>query len=158
MDRLPLRASVIATTLLLLASSAFAVPAPGLNLAWTSCVSEGGTSNLDFACNDDFAQLSLASTFVLAAPISGVTGVEILIDLISATPTLPAWWDFGTGGCGEGNLFALPAAPAGALCTDWALGAAAGGLAAYSSADGSLPPEDQAAHRRAIGRRASRRA
>src|SRR5258707_6823427 len=73
-NRLPLRASLVVAMCSPLASSAFAVPAPGLNLAWTTCASEGGTANLDLACNDDFAQLSLASTFVLAAPITGVTG------------------------------------------------------------------------------------
>ena len=150
MRRFSLRSSLIAIALLLLASSAFAVPAPGINLAWTQCASQGGTSNLDFACDSDVAQLSLASTFVLAGPLAGVSGVEIVIDLISATPTLPAWWDLGPGGCGEGNIFATPAAPAGALCTDWALGAGAGGIAAYSSEGGSLPPADQPAHRHVL--------
>ncbi|HEY6194904.1 MAG TPA: hypothetical protein VI504_07675 [Candidatus Eisenbacteria bacterium] len=150
MRRFSLNPSLIATALLLLAPPAFAVPAPGLNLAWTTCASQGGTANLDFACTDDFAQLDLAMTFVLAATAPGVTGIEIVVDLISATPTLPAWWDFASGGCGAGNLFARAAAPAGTLCTDWALGAADGGLAAYSSEGGSVPPQYQSAHRKVI--------
>ncbi len=150
MDRSLLRVSLVTAALLSMASPAFAVPDPGLNLAWTTCASQGGTSNLDFACNDDFAQLDLAMTFVLAAAAPGVTGIEIVVDLISATPTLPAWWDLGSGGCREGNLFASPAAPAGTLCTDWALGTADGGLAAYNNVGGSVPPADQPAHRHIV--------
>jgi hypothetical protein len=105
--------SLIAIALLLLASPAFAVPAPGLDLAWSNCASQGGTSNQDLGCDDDSALEFLVGTFVLPNPITGVTGVEIVVDLVSSNPTLPAWWKFEAGGCAEGNLLASGIAPAG---------------------------------------------
>src|SRR2546429_6072995 len=103
MNRLLLPAGMVAA-MLLVASSAFAVPAPGLNMSWNNCATQGGVQNQDFACDADDGAFQLVGSFVLANPVTGVTGVEIIIDLISATSPLPAWWDLGSGACRDGNL------------------------------------------------------
>ena len=151
MNRIAASCSLIAAALMALASPAVAVPAPGLDLAWSNCASQGGASNQNFACDDDFVLETLVGTFVLAGPVTGVTVIECSLDLISANPTLPAWWKFEVGGCAEGNLSANPTAPAGALCTDWANGTAAGGLGGYGDVAFNFPPPpgSDAEHRRA---------
>jgi len=150
MNRLLLRASLVAAMLTLVASSAFAVPLPGLNLAWNNCATQGGVQNLDFTCDDNGFQFVAAGSFVLGADLAGVTGVEIILDLISATPTLPAWWDLGPTACRDA-LAANPGAPfSNTLCRDWAANSAAGGLASYSSDLGSIDPSNTAAHRRIL--------
>ncbi|HEY6194205.1 MAG TPA: hypothetical protein VI504_04115 [Candidatus Eisenbacteria bacterium] len=151
MNRLLLRSGLVAAMLSLLASAAFAVPAPGLNLAWNNCASQGGVQNMAFTCDDDGLQETLVGTFVLTDPIAGVTGVEVVLDLISSTATLPAWWDLGTGGCAEGDIAANAVAPTGTLCRDWAVGSGQGGLAAYGNPPGtSIAPADEPAHRRVL--------
>lgn len=137
---------------LLSASSAFA--APGVNLCWTNCLSEGGTGvaqNRTSACASNFGQQGLTGSFVLGAPVNGIVGVEIILDLISATSPIPAWWAYEDGGCRLGSL-SMNAVVNGsnANCFDWSGGNGAGGLAAYNT-DGSIAPENQAAHRRVLG-------
>jgi hypothetical protein len=155
MNRLLLRAGMVAAMLMMIAGSAFAVPAPGLNMAWGNCATQGGTQNQIFACDADDSAFQLVGSFVLAQADAGVTGVEVIVDLITATSPLPAWWDLGTGGCRDGNLSCGDNAPlSNTLCKDWAINTSAGGLAAYGpdgvAPNGSISPADAPAHRRLL--------
>jgi len=114
--------------MLLVASSAFAA---GLNLAWSNCFADGGTQNLTSTCASNFGTAgSLIGSFFESTQHDNVSGAEIVVDLISQTGVLPAWWQFkNTGACRQ-NALAI-AAFDGANCFDWAIGQASMNIAAY---------------------------
>jgi hypothetical protein len=138
--------SVLAATLFARPSAA----AGGVNLAWNNCASEGGPSNLTSACDSNVGTNILTGSFVPAADLTGVTGVEIVLDLIvgDGTSTIPDWWDTA---CRPGFVTLNGTVnPANTVCSDWANGQSAGGLAAYSSGGTNIPPENYPAHRHIV--------
>jgi hypothetical protein len=149
MKRILLATSVLAAMLFARPSAA----AGGVNLAWSNCASEGGTANLASACDSNSGANVLTGSFVPIADITGVTVVEIVLDIIvgDGTSTIPPWWELdGVGDCRSGALSANGiVSPANTVCTDWANGASLGGLAAYSSG-GNIPPENYLAHRHIV--------
>ena len=149
MKRLLPGMSVVAA-MLFVASSALA---GGLNLAWNNCLSEGGFANRASACTLNGGTNQLVASFIPNADITGVTGIEVVLDLIAGdgTSNLPAWWDIsGVGACRAGSLVSNGTVnAANATCIDWASGAAAGGLAAYNSG-GTIATANQPAHRRIV--------
>jgi hypothetical protein len=83
--------SVVAA-MLCVASSAFA--APGVSMAWNFCAGEGtGTNIKSFACASNVGTNLLVLSFELPADLAQVSGNELVIDVLSQTATLPAWWD-----------------------------------------------------------------
>ena len=120
---------------LLLALSASVAAAAGVGLRWSACLSDGGLINRAFACNSNAGTNTLVGTFQTnAAGLDQVSGNEVVIDLASATNPLPAWWLMKNAGtCRQAALTMNFVAPATAVnCTDWAIGAAAGGIGAYN--------------------------
>jgi hypothetical protein len=118
------------------AAHAAAASPPGVNLRWDNCYGDGGAWNKTFACNTNLGSERLIGSFELDQPLTQVAGVEITLDLSTPGPLLPAWWVLsGAGGCRVATppiLIMNPTIPASAVnCTDWAGGAAAGGLAGY---------------------------
>lgn len=113
----------------LLALSASLASAAGLNLSWTLC-GAAGQAGKTFACNSNSGTDVLVASYVAPAGTAGITGLEAVIDLQSATATLPAWWQFkNVGTC---RTTALSALPAGAACEgDYWAGQASGGISAY---------------------------
>src|SRR5690349_19774988 len=91
---------------LLLAMSATVAAAAGVGIRWTECLSDGGTLNKNFACTSNSGSSALVGTFVLgAAGLAQTSGEEIVIDIGSASATLPAWWQFKNAGtCRQGSL------------------------------------------------------
>ena len=154
-----MKRSLLATSLL--AAMLLAPPsaaAGGVNLAWNNCASEGGTANRSSACDSNSGTNILAGSFVVSADLAGVTGVEIVLDLIvgDGISTIPPWWDLNSStGCRSGSITMNPTVnPANSVCTDWAAGAAAGGFAAYvgpAYSQGTIALENLPAHRRIIG-------
>lgn len=114
-----------------LATSALA--APGLNLSWNDC-SSAGTVNRTFACGVNTGSNLAVGSFLAPAGITAMTGNEAVLDLISSSSPLPAWWDFtNAGACRQTSLsvnFVLSATTTSA-CVDYWSGQAAGGIAAY---------------------------
>jgi hypothetical protein len=141
--------------MLLTATSAFA--AANITFAWDNCLSDGGAANKVFACGANTGSNTAVGTFELAAPITGATGIEVVIDLISAT-SLPAWWEFNENnlgtpftGCRSSSLSASPSIPGTAAnCIDWSASLPNGGLAGTNRVNGSIAPSDTAAHRRIL--------
>jgi hypothetical protein len=119
---------------LLLALTATVASAAGVGIRWTECIGDGGLLNRNFACNVNTGSNVLVGTFQLgAAGLAQTSGEEIVVDLGSASATLPAWWQFkNTGTCRTGSL-AIGAAPTAnaANCADWGGGLAGAGLGAY---------------------------
>ena len=94
--------------------------AEGIALNWSACEADGGFSNITFACNTNAGFSALAPSFLLDAPLTGVTSVRGTLDVVSETPALPAWWDLDV--CRSGSLTTLNTALAPILCTYWATG------------------------------------
>ena len=106
----------------------------GVNLRWSDCFGDGGTSNRNFACNSNAGANVLVSSFVLAAPIPQASGNEVIIDLATSSVTIPAWWEFrNTGSCRQNSLGANSTVPVAAVnCVDWANGQALGVISSYT--------------------------
>lgn len=77
-----------------------------LALRWDECVEGGGLGNKSFVCGLAIDGALCVPTIQLPAPVDSVIGVEWVVDLIAATPTLPDWWQFSTGACRPSALTA----------------------------------------------------
>lgn len=122
-----------------LASAAMA--APGLNLSWNDCGS-AGTNNKTFACGANTGSNLAVGSFVAPAGVTGMTGNDVVLDIITTTSPLPAWWDFlNSGACRQASLsMSLALSPTtGSTCTDYWNGQAAGGLTAYRTSTTNNP-------------------
>lgn len=122
---------------LLALTSSVASAQGGLNFAWDGCpLTAGGVSSTTFLC-DEFDEYLAYGAFVAPAGLDGpvgsrLSGQDIVIDIETASSSLPAYWDFTEGGCRPSSALAMGfARPSG--CTIqrnyWVLGA--GGIAAY---------------------------
>jgi hypothetical protein len=107
--------------------------AAGVNMRWTSCFGDGGVPNRNTACNSNVGSNRLVGSFVLDSDLPQVVALEFYIDVATASPTLPAWWQFkNTGSCRAASLSLNASADPSALnCVDWSSGQALGGLASY---------------------------
>ena len=125
---------------LLLASSAHAA---GIGLAWTSCEGDFGTHARTFACNSNLGSDRLVASFVLAAGITGVSGVIAHLDLGNAGPTLPAWWELlNPGTCRQTGATSSGDPPIGSVaCLSWSNGLAS---SAFTYTIGALGPNTAA--------------
>lgn len=143
--------SGVVVTLLAAASAV----AGGLNLAWDNCPSEGGVSNRAASCLSNVGSNRLTGSFVPTADVTGISGIECVLDMIfgDGTSSIPAWWDFigtdtGSNGCRPGSLTANGGpVVTNTACLDWSAGTSVGGLADYSGG-GSIPAANSPAHRR----------
>jgi len=134
MKRMILGVSLVAAMLL----TASAAMADGVSLRWSNCIGDAGVVNRTSACTSNLGNAGTAvGTFTLSADAVGVTGIELIIDVITADATMPAWWQqatasFGGPACRTGAITVNPTiSGTAANCFDWASGAAAGGLASY---------------------------
>jgi hypothetical protein len=125
------------TPLLLVALSRPAlagISPPGVNLRWDNCYADGGASNRNFACNTNDGQDQLVGSFELAQEVDRVVTAEIVLDLRSASATLPAWWNvFNSGSCRPLalDLLTYPSSDP-SQCVQWIGYPAGGGISAYS--------------------------
>ena len=130
-----MRRIVLVVTALALAAPAWAgTSPPGVNIRWDLCYADGGTEYKTFACDTNTGSESLVMSVELADPLSRVTGFEVDLVLTSATPVLPAWWNFkNPGSCRQAalSLSTLPA-PTDVHCPDWSAGSAVGGIGSYT--------------------------
>ncbi len=120
--------------LLLAVTASVASAAPGVNLKWNECFGDAGVTGKTFACNVNTGTSTMMAGFELGADLATVSGLEIVIDLATASPTLPAWWGFKNAGtCRTGSLSIGAAPSANAVnCADWSGGLAQGtSIAAY---------------------------
>jgi len=121
--------------LLLAFTAGVAAAGPGVNLRWNACIGDGGVINRNFACNTNTGTLNvMVAGFELGSEITQASGQEIVIDLASASSTLPAWWSFfNAGTCRQTSLsMNTSISLSAAACQDWANAQAAGGIGAYN--------------------------
>ena len=130
--------------------------AAGINLAWTDCKGDGGASNRAFACNVNTGTNTIVVSFVAPAGVTGMSGNELVIDVITTTSPLPAWWQFKNASTCRQNALSTNFVAPGTLvnCVDAWNGQAAGGIGAYTQvAPGggwSIPGAVQAQHARMV--------
>ena len=125
--------------MLLAITATVASAASGVNLRWSDCLIDGGLPNRPSACLSNAGSQSAVASFELsAAGLSGVSGIEVVIDIATAGATLPAWWQFKNAGtCRQTSLTVNAVLPGTAiLCTEWVPGGGSGGLAAYNIGSG----------------------
>src|SRR5262245_61161671 len=94
--------------LLLALTATIASAGPGVNIRWSGCFGDAGLANKNFACNSNTAASSIMTmSFQVGEDILQASGQEIVIDLASADPALPAWWQMVVAGtCRQGSLSA----------------------------------------------------
>jgi hypothetical protein len=104
-----------------------------VNLRWDACYSDGGAWNKTFACNVNFGTEQLVGSFELAQPLDNVLSAQIVLDIRSASPALPAWWELAfSGGCRSRSMdFRPTGSPTPGVCAYPGIGTG-GGLGAYS--------------------------
>ena len=127
------RLSLLVLTLGILYAGARASAAPGVNLRWQECYGDGGPQNASFACNTNLGGRRLVGSIVLPTDLSGVIGCEIIVDIATASPTLPAWWHFrNVATCRQNSLEIGSPGTSGINCPEWTGGTpASSGINAY---------------------------
>ncbi len=135
--RTPLLRAIVCIAALMLLLPALrahaATSAPGVNLRWDRCFGDAGVWNKNFACDSNVGTEHLIGSFELADAAENKSGIELLVDLASASPTLPAWWQFkNVGTCRQTALGFSTAPPANSsACLDWGAGQTGGGIGSY---------------------------
>lgn len=124
---------VICSALLALtASLAFAQGGGGINLAWDDCYPNGHVDKT-FACNTNSGVETMYGSFLPPHNVLKLTGNEMVLHFLGATPTLPAWWQFKyTGSCrttAASASFSFLSGPY--TCVDYTVGGASGSIASY---------------------------
>jgi hypothetical protein len=91
-----------------------------------------------FACNSNVGSNVMTGSFVLGSGFVQAIGLEVVLDLASASANLPPWWSLhNAGSCRPTSLGVdLVADPSDVVCQDWSAGQAAGGLATYCTVTG----------------------
>ena len=103
--------------------------AGGINLAWNDCGGAGGAVNRNFACATNVGDNDLYASFDPPMTLTTVNGNILIIDLQSAWPTLPQWWQFkNPGTC---RLASLIANGGPGSCVDPWQGQGSPGIGAY---------------------------
>ena len=111
--------------------SASAASAEGINLSWNDC-GLFGTQNATFNCaTTSGAPFTIVASYIPPPGVDEFLGLSAQIDITTADPTLPAWWQHGTAFCrGTSGLsvsFDFTGGPF--SCFDFWQGQAAGGFA-----------------------------
>lgn len=108
------------------------VSAQALHLTWNDCPQSGTASaNKTFACHESLSESHLICSLSLAQPIDSILGVDVVVDLQTASATLPDWWRLEPGGCRGDQLFADDASDLDACATLWRNGTS-GGIQTYT--------------------------
>lgn len=117
----------------LLALTASVASAAGINLYWQGCSADAGvTTNRNFACASNTGNAgTMTASFDPPAGLSDVNGNNLILDLQTAAPALPPWWDMSNLNAGFcRNAISGNTVFAGGGCADpW--GGGSPGISAY---------------------------
>jgi hypothetical protein len=127
------RRVLICTALLILATS-IAHAAPGVNLRWTNCLGDAGAFNRNFACNTNSGSNVLVGSFVLGQPRAQISGTQMVIDVVTTSPSIPSWWALlNVGNCRQTAMsISSIISPTAVNCVDWAADQASAGITSYT--------------------------
>ncbi len=104
-----------------LITAAHPATAAGINLAWDECGIYGSVGRVS-SCNTNAGTNTMVVSYVPPAGITALVGSVAIIDLTSASPTLPDWWQvMNYGSCRDGALSVSAdfSSPAYANCQDY---------------------------------------
>lgn len=103
---------VLTSALLVLTASI--ASAQGINYAWKNCLGTGtganiAAANLNYLCDESLAGIpqKLVLSFTSPASMNQFVGMQAVIDMQTAAPSLPDFWRLGVGECREG-VFVFP--------------------------------------------------
>jgi hypothetical protein len=114
----------------LLALTATVASAAGINMYWNDC-SAAGTNAKTFACTANTGSNTLTVSFDPPANVTMLNGIDMLVDLQSASDPLPQWWMFkNPGTCRLASLGANTVFSS-AQCTEPWAAAGNGAVSAY---------------------------
>lgn len=88
----------------LLCFVAHAAAQSGLNLAWNRC---GGEHARTFACDTNAGGEVLVASFSPPVGVGGLTGFWATVDVQSAEPALPDWWQLVSGAACRRNAMSV---------------------------------------------------
>jgi len=89
----------------MLLATATAASAAGVNLRWNACAGDAGVQSRAFACTSNTGSNTFVGSYVLDADILHVNGNELVVDLATASASLPDWWRFtAVGTCRQAAL------------------------------------------------------
>jgi hypothetical protein len=138
-------------------SATAAYAAGTLNMEWNNCTGEGnGAINKTFACGVTTGTNSLVCSFVAPAGVNTFNGCEVLVDVITQTSPLPAWWAMynpmsdGTTFCRSALSGNVVINAAYTVCQDVWAGIGVGGIAAYANPIVALPNVGSSTNRATI--------
>jgi hypothetical protein len=89
----------------------------GLQLSWINCYNVAGAVQ-DYAFTCDGSIHSLNGTLSVDASTPGVVAMDGILDLLFQSPGTPAFWQYESGGCNDGQVVIIdgkPTAGCGAL-------------------------------------------
>lgn len=117
--------------------------AQGINLSWNDC-GANGVENRVFACNSNTGTNAMIASVIPAANVDRFVGIDIIMDLITETSPLPAWWDLDAStGCRNTSLSMgtdFSGTPSGGTaCNDYFAAQGGGGIASYTAGFESVP-------------------
>lgn len=116
----------------LLALSASAALAAGINLSYNDC-GTFGTETRTFACNNNTGTNTTVASYVAPAGVNEFLSVESELEIQSDSATLPDWWKYKNAGtCRIAALTSSADFTAGPFsCADFWAGGATGSIASY---------------------------
>jgi hypothetical protein len=93
--------------------------AEALYLTWNDCPSSAtAANNVSPTCSLAETQVLVAS-FELAQPADSVIALDAFIDVVTSTPQLPDWWQYGPTGCRYGHLVGSASFTGYSSCVDF---------------------------------------
>ena len=106
---------------------------PGVNLRWNNCFSDGSVVNRNFTCAANSGVNLMVGSFSVPMDLPAPKRTEFVVDIATASATLPAWWQFrNPGSCRMTSMsMSIVLSPVAVNCVDWTLGQAAGGILDY---------------------------
>jgi hypothetical protein len=76
----------------------------GVNLGWGNCGTTIATADRAFACNDNGTSFSLVGSYKNGFDVADFVAISAAVDVTTTGAATPAWFQFGPGGCREGEL------------------------------------------------------
>jgi len=116
--------------------------AQGVNLSWLDC-GASGVADRTFACTSNTGNNDMYASVVAPTTLTQFVGIDVVMDLISATNPLPDWWSLNSStGCRTSSLTMVSdfsaSTSGGAACTDFFQGGGGGGIGAYRVGEGGI--------------------
>lgn len=127
---------IVTPVLLLLAallSARTVSAAPGLNLRWDACASQG-VSSRSFACNTNTGTNLMVGSYVAPSGVTQLTGTEMALLATFDGGSVPSWWQMkNVGTCRQAALtMQVVRNPAWTACLDQWTTSAFGSIGSYT--------------------------